>query len=565
MKFHALPLALCSLSATALALKFPITRTPNPSLAQTSTGSDLILPRASNRILAASNPTDSDLSTVNDMIYIANITLGGNDYRVQLDTGSSDLWIKGQTSPLPNSNQTSMTYNLTYGIGWASGHISYIPAEFAGISIAKQAYLDSSSAQNPALTYGTSGILGLGFTSLSTIDALVNKTGDSSGRSVLYNLFNDNPSEPNFIAFSLQRSSDPSDEVKGTFLIGEVDPDYAAVNNSSPIPTFPQTAPNRWTILLDAVLMGSSVISVNSSVPNAPSNRAVVLLDSGTSYTYAPSAVCKAIYGNIPGALLDTRLGMWTLPCNVEIDIALQINGQVFPIHPLDMSPASLTTAGTCVGSFVPQDTSSVGAGNFDWIIGDNVLRSVYSVYDFGDFDSSGHLGNPHVKLLSLIDPNEASADFASARGSQARNNITYAAANSSAAAPDSQTVTLSNDVVDTIHKVSVYFPAMLAIMALNAVVILVLAGVGIMYMCRKRGGMTRSRRVKGRSTPLPLEPLSSNSYIEREPAQHTYQPVSMALTEDTFVPPSPAFAYEGGKMRAGKGDVMGDRPNSVA
>ncbi|TFY72990.1 hypothetical protein EVG20_g34 [Dentipellis fragilis] len=551
MKFHALPLALWSLSATALALKFPITRTSSPSLVHRRASGDEILPRASNRILAASNPTDSDLSTVNDMIYIANITLGGNDYRVQLDTGSSDLWIKGQTSPLPNSNQTSIAYNLTYGIGWASGHISYIPAEFAGISIAKQAYLDSSSAQNPALTYGTSGILGLGFTSLSIIDALVNKTGDSSGRSVLYNLFNDNPSEPNFIAFSLQRSSDSSDEVKGTFLIGEVDPDYAAVNNSSPIPTFPQTAPNRWTILLDAVLMGLSTISVNSTVPNAPSNRAVVLLDSGTSYTYAPSAICQAIYGNIPGALLDARLGMWTLPCNVEIDIALQINES----H----------NCWTCVGSFVPQDTSSVGAGNFDWIIGDNVLRSVYSVYDFGDFDSSGHLGNPHVKLLSLIDPNEASADFASARGSQARNNITYAAANSSAAAPDSQTVTLSNDVVDTIHKVSVYFPAMLAIMALNALVILVLAGVGIMYMCRKRGGMARSRRVKGRSTPLPLEPLSSNSYIEREPAQHTYQPVSMALTDDTFVPPSPAFAYEGGKMRAGKGDIMGDRPNSVA
>ena len=95
-----------------------------------------------------------------------------------------------------------------------------------------------------------------------------------------------------------------------------------------------------------------------------------------------------------------------------------------------------------------------------DWIIGDNVLRSVYSVYDFGDFDSNGKMGNPYIKLLSLVDPNEASADFASARGSTARTNITYNAQGGTAAA--STTVSLSDDITDTLKKVSVYFPAML-------------------------------------------------------------------------------------------------------
>ena len=141
-----------------------------------------------------------------------------------------------------------------------------------------------SSAQNPAISYGTSGIIGLGFTSLSTIDALVNKTGSSSGRSLLYNLFLDNPNEPNFIAFSLQRLSDPTADVQGTLLIGEVDPEYAAVNQTSPIPTFPVTDPTRWTVLLDAILVGEAIISMTTSVPSAPSNRAVALLDSGTSY-----------------------------------------------------------------------------------------------------------------------------------------------------------------------------------------------------------------------------------------------------------------------------------------
>lgn len=77
-----------------------------------------------------------------------------------------------------------------------------------------------SSANNPALSYGAQGILGLGFTSLSDIDLAVNKTGGSWGRSLLYNLFLDNPEEQNFITFALQRSTEANDDVQGAFTIG---------------------------------------------------------------------------------------------------------------------------------------------------------------------------------------------------------------------------------------------------------------------------------------------------------------------------------------------------------
>lgn len=70
------------------------------------------------------------------------------------------------------------------------------------------------------MSYGAAGLLGLGFDSLSNIDAYVNSTGASTGRSLLYNLFLDNPSEPNFIALSLQSTSD-GDQVTGSFAIGK--------------------------------------------------------------------------------------------------------------------------------------------------------------------------------------------------------------------------------------------------------------------------------------------------------------------------------------------------------
>ncbi|KAH7929443.1 acid protease [Leucogyrophana mollusca] len=491
----------------------------------------------------------ADRSTCNQ------VTVGGVDYPVQLDTGSSDLWILGSSAPIPGANDTSQSYNLTYGIGWAFGHVAYASAEFAGISIPKQAFLDVSSAQNPALSYGADGILGLGFTSLSTVDALVNSTGASTGRTLLYNLFQDNPSEPNFIAFSLESTTDAGDTIAGSFSVGETEPAYANVTSTNKIPTWPVNSPTRWNVLLDSFIVGTQTVPVSSSVSGAPSNKAVVLLDSGTSYTYAPTDVCQAIYGGVAGAQYDSGLGQWVVPCSAEIDMALQIDNQIFPINPLDVSPQSTGDPTTCVGSFVPQSVS-VGAGQFDWLIGDNVLRSVYALYDFGDFDSSGKMGNPYVQILPLVNPDQASVDFHTVRGGTPNTNITYAVSND--AASGSTTVSLSTDVANTIDKLSKYLPAMLGVMALNALILIVLAIAGLVLLCRRKGKTARARKIPGRLSPMPMNNTNMNRFSDMPPpGSHTYEPVSMALTEDTlFAPPSPAF----------KGDSrQGERPRSVA
>jgi len=88
------------------------------------------------------------------------------------------------------------------------------------IPVSKQAFLDVSSANNPALGYGAKGLMGLGFTSLSNIDSLVNGTGSSEGRSLLYNLFQEHKDEPNFISFVLLRDSEYADEMDGSFTLG---------------------------------------------------------------------------------------------------------------------------------------------------------------------------------------------------------------------------------------------------------------------------------------------------------------------------------------------------------
>ncbi|TFK75913.1 acid protease [Pluteus cervinus] len=486
---------------------------------------------------------------------MADITVAGTVYHVQLDTGSSDLWVQGSVSPIPNAQPTNLALNLTYAIGWAAGNISYAPVEFAGIPAKSQAFLDVSNVYNPALGYGAQGITGLGFTSLSTIDAWVNRTGSDKGRSLLLNLFAADPSAPNFIAFALQRSTDPTDEVQGSFAIGEYEPLYAEVKDAPHIPTWPPVEPSRWNVLLDALIVGDQVVIPETIVDAAPGNKAVVLLDSGSSLTYAPTKVCEAIYGNITGASFDPSSGYWIVPCGYEVDMALQIGGTIYPLHPLDVTPKGLLTPDGCIGSFVPTNLP-FGKGDFDWLIGDNFLRSVYSIYDFGDFDGSGNTGNPYMQLLSLIDPDEASGDFAQTRGTQAKTNITYVGLNGTMIQPIS---TLSTDANKTLQLLGQFFPAIMGIVALNALVLLVLVIGGIVYFCRKRKRSRVARTPRGRQTPVEMLPNPRNTYIAGAPPQaHVYQPVSMAMTEDTFVPPSPAFIMDGSPLK-------GERPKSVA
>jgi hypothetical protein len=41
--------------------------------------------------------------------------------------------------------------------------------------------------------------------------------------------------------------------------------------------------------------------------------------------SYVPPSIAEAIYGKVPGARLDPSLSQWVVPCETEIDMALQI------------------------------------------------------------------------------------------------------------------------------------------------------------------------------------------------------------------------------------------------
>jgi len=193
-------------------------------------------------------------------------------------------------------------------------------------------------------------------------------------------------------------------------------------------------------------------------------------------------------------------------------------------------------------------------------------------MYDFGDFDDSENMGDPYMKFLSIVDADQGSVDFHKERGGTPRTNITFVGLDGISVAPS---FSISTDISESLELIGKFIPAMLGIVALNALILIVCCIVWLVSFCRKRRLRATPRVPRSRQTPSPLTstnlanlspmPMNSrNSYIAGSPPssqhQHTYEPVSMALTEDTFVPPSPAF------HRVGRdGMPAGDRPKSVA
>ncbi len=67
-------------------------------------------------------------------------------------------------------------------------------------------------------------------------------------------------------------------------LLGEYDPKYTQISGSNRISTWPIRNPYRWNVLIDAVIVNGSIVVPSTRVTSAPGNKAVALMDSGSSY-----------------------------------------------------------------------------------------------------------------------------------------------------------------------------------------------------------------------------------------------------------------------------------------
>ncbi|VDB93447.1 unnamed protein product [Peniophora sp. CBMAI 1063] len=395
--------------------------------------------RAQEDLLPINGGTSSILtSQAEGALFTTQLTLGGVVFDVDVDTGSSDLWIIPKAA-FADVSYTETPASVIYGTGIINGTIAYAPLTLGSLSTDKQAFIQVTEATDMSgiLRFGSEGIFGLGFTTPSTgINRALAEAGfPASPSNAMQSLLSSNPSLPQMFTILLGRDSTTGHGADGLLTVG----DYIAGRETiAQLPRLPRFVPSgekysaqpRWTVLAESVVVNGEVIKLTSAFTDAPAGTNVALLDTGTTLSAVPRAVMDAVYGAVSGAYSAEGLTSegshdWVIPCATPVQVSIVFGNQAIPLHPLDatkLRKASSPRGIYCTGTLQTAGPTLQEAG-IDMLLGDSFLLNTYSSYNFGRSSSGTSTSEeaPYVQLASLTDPETALEEFERIRKKEIR------------------------------------------------------------------------------------------------------------------------------------------------
>lgn len=298
-----------------------------------------------------------------DEVYYAPVTIGTQNFLLDFDTGSSDLWVFSKGLPAADKKNhniyqdTGTPYNPTeywsinYADGTGASGEAYQDMVTIGGVTATQA-VEAATSIPPALqTRVADGFVGLAFDSINTCYPYQCYTFMHQVKSVL----------PKWLFTATLRHQLP-----GTYDFGFIDKtaytgtlSYVTADNSS----------GFWGLYPSAYQVGTGA-KKNANI--------AAIADTGTSLLYLPTSVVKAYYAQVSGAKLDSSLGLYTYPCKNKLpNFALYI-GSHKAVVPGSYLEIGKYTAKTCVAGM--QSYQTVGLPQS--ILGDYFLKSQFVVFD---------------------------------------------------------------------------------------------------------------------------------------------------------------------------------------
>lgn len=140
-----------------------------------------------------------------------------------------------------------------------------------------------------------------------------------------------------------------------------------------------------WTIPLGGISVNGKSISIPSGT--------LATMDTGTTAMLIPQSAANAINSAIPGAIqAPNAQNLWFLPCSGSTPVTFTF-GQftaTIPYKDLAMQSTAQSTANgnycQSAAMFPTGGTSTIS----EWLIGDALLKNVYSVFDFENNAANG-------------------------------------------------------------------------------------------------------------------------------------------------------------------------------
>ncbi|KAH9930032.1 aspartic peptidase domain-containing protein [Fomitopsis serialis] len=378
-------------------------------------------PRSTTAVLTnPDNVSNTGFTDAGNGLYTATLYIQGEPFQVQIDSGSTDLWVNSESVDLQGLTDTGVHSITPYGDGTvAEGPIVLANVTLGEFTVSGQALVTAPGSN--ATTPGEDlGLLGVGLPLGSSIYHDLNGTS-FNGLPFLQNVFYEIADESKFITLLLSRTElgEASYTQGGALTIGELVSNYSDIVDTPRLPVVNQKGWYTWMdgITVNGVFYpgnGSSVAKYASEFTVQPgANQSFVLLDSGTSLAQVPRYYLDAMFQDLPGAIYTEQDGKnyYTVPCETKVNISMIFGNNSYPVHPLDSVFVDVNTTGAV--------TCRTGILNIDdsprWILGDTFMRNVYTLFYHGNGFLPGAADEstaPYMQILSLTDADEAFAEY---------------------------------------------------------------------------------------------------------------------------------------------------------
>lgn len=349
-------------------------------------------------------------------IFLVPVTVGGQDFDVILDTGSSDPWfvtpdfqcvdfttgdpetqdycwfggsydssLSTTFTPIPNEN-----INVSYADGeYLTGSLGFEAFTMGGITVPQQKFglMDYAGWMGDGVS---SGLIGFAYSTITSAYHGTDPHRDQKGATLTYNTLFTNMWNLSLIApvFSLVLDRDPN--LGGLLALGGI-PDiphspYWASTPIQSVGVFAGTttpAYEYYSIYSEGFAASALPSSIFGPVDTDDGSKTplmqngTVIVDSGTSLLYAPNPVADAVSAGFdPPALFDENRGMYVVDCDATPPtFGVSVSGKIFYVNPADLIVPS--GSGDCINGVQPNNGGLT-------ILGDVWMKNVISVHDIG-------------------------------------------------------------------------------------------------------------------------------------------------------------------------------------